>query len=574
VRKRKDTGGRTNLNHASAAWLSLTCAVLAGCFGDIGSVDGLGQEGDVDGEPGQSSNTTKVAPLCTPSAGGSESMRRLSSGELGRTVSSLLGVDASRLAAFPESQAGHSFRTDREVNLMSARDVEILHELVETLAEDLARNPETLLGCAPVGAEETSCVFRFLARFAKRAYRRPADAQESAALEGVYASLRSQGFSVQEAVASVIEVVLQSPQFLYRTEAPIDNLSDGLTGYEIASRLSYAFWGDMPDQRLFDLADSGALLNPEVIQSEADRLMADPRFTEVLAEFVSDWLDLGRIRRSAKDTQRFPQWDDSLEAAVLQEVRWFLDGLLSRGQFTLNALLLDRQTYVNAALAGLYGVSHPGGPSNTGWVPIVLPEAERAGILTQAAFLASHADGREPSPVSRGAFVRARMLCQSIVPPPNLAVDQAMTDPNASVRERLAQHRDDAACSGCHALMDPIGYGFEHFDAIGRYRTQESNGSPVDVTGAVNGVPSGGGGPFEGAIELSEMLAQSEDVEACVATQWFRFAYGRDETPEDECAVANMQYEFSRSGGDFFALWSKMVGLPSFSGRRQSSAQP
>jgi hypothetical protein len=190
---------------------------------------------------------------------------------------------------------------------------------------------------------------------------------------------------------------------------------------------------------------------------------------------------------------------------------------------------------------------------------------ERAGVLTQPGLMALLAYPDQSSPVARGVFVRERMLCQHLPPPPNdVVIEPPDPDPNATTRERFAQHTADAACSGCHSLIDPLGFGFEHYDAIGRFRTDE-NGLPVDASGSLGGIADASQvGDYEGAVELADKLLASTDFQECVAHQWTTFALGREPGEDDACAMQGIRQSFADSGGDLRELLVSIATSDSF----------
>jgi hypothetical protein len=248
---------------------------------------------------------------------------------------------------------------------------------------------------------------------------------------------------------------------------------------------------------------------------------------------------------------------------MMQELPAFIDYVLWGSDHKLSSLLTSRVGFVNDALAPIYGLTATGPTFSM----VTLPESQpRAGILTQAGLLSALAHPDQTSPVLRGKFIRSKLLCQTPPPPPPTAdiTPPALTD-GATARERLSAHlTSDSSCRGCHELMDPIGFAFESFDAVGRFRTEESN-QAIDVSGEVLGATDASlGGKFTGVRELAEKLATSSQVENCFATQWFRFASGRGEAIPDSCSLATLHDAFSRSGGDLIELVVSTTQADSF----------
>lgn len=350
----------------------------------------------------------------------------------------------------------------------------------------------------------------------------------------------------------VLQAFLQSPQLLYRTESLTDwnagRVEGGavlLDSYQVASRLSYFLWNTMPDDELFALADAGQLTDAEAVRAQAYRMLDDPRARQTVADFHEQWLGMDKFAGLARvvpgdesgDDGRFnASWQSSLEQFV-QHVFWESGGDVA-------ALLGSSSVFVDETLAPLYGVE-----------PGVFEDPSRAGILTQPALMSMLAHSEQSAPVQRGKFVREQLLCQQLPPPPpDVDTTPPDPDPSATTRERFRQHSADARCSSCHRLLDNVGFGLEAFDHLGRFRAEE-NGLPIDATG--NLLDAGDPaieGAFDGALDLAARLAQSPQVEACLATQWFRYSMGRAEQDADVCSLEQVKAEFASSGGNFREL--------------------
>jgi hypothetical protein len=239
--------------------------------------------------------------------------------------------------------------------------------------------------------------------------------------------------------------------------------------------------------------------------------------------------------------------------ALIDETAEFSDYVVRRGDGLMSTLFTANFSVIDGPLFDLYGVERPADfvPGE----PVELDPGQRAGILTQGAFLATHAHHDQTSPVHRGLFVRENILCQTIPPPPaDVVPTPPPPTPGTTMRERIAVHQSEASCSGCHQMMDQIGLGFENYDAAGRFRSEEDN-RPVDATGNLIGTgDSALDGPFNGALDLAEKLSQSSVVEQCMTRQWFRFALGRSSSNDDACSLASMQERLVASGGNIREL--------------------
>ena len=429
----------------------------------------------------------------------------------------------------------------------------------------------TLLACDPASKGEDACVANFLDDFGLRIYRRPLAVDERSRLLAFYARSK-QAFDFSTAVRLLLQAMLQSPHFLYRVETqgiPVSASVVKVSGYELASRLSYLLWSSTPDLPLLQSAASAALDTPEGVKAEAVRLLADPRAKRAMGSFFSQWLDfekISKIGQADKSSAAFPTFKPGLPALLRQEAESFVEDVFFDGG-DLNRLLSGNYTFMNQELAGFYGVS---GPSSASFEKVLLDPERRAGVLTQGGFLASHAKADQTSPVQRGLFVREQFLCSAPPPPPaNVNTMLPPPDPQATTRERLTMHRSAPECASCHALLDPVGFAFEHFDGVGLWRDTES-GKPIDATGDVVGTLDADG-KIDGALELAARLSQSAQVRQCIAKQWFRFGYGRSEADVDQCTLQRLSDAFTASGGNWQSLVLELTQTDAF---RYRTVQP
>ena len=247
----------------------------------------------------------------------------------------------------------------------------------------------------------------------------------------------------------------------------------------------------------------------------------------------------------------------------------FLDDVVWNENGSLETIFTAPYTFVNGPLAQYYGIP---GVTGSAFVKAPVDTTQRSGLLTQGGFLASQAKPNQTSPVHRGKFVREQFLCQQLPPPPpNVQIIPPALSPTLTTRQRFTQHSADAACTPCHQLMDPIGLGFETFDGAGMYRSME-NGQPIDASGQVNSADAEIQGPFNGVLELEKKLGGSSDVQACVTTQWFRYAYGRAETPADMCSMATLSNQFGAGGWKVQDLLTALTQTKAFLYRRVTPA--
>jgi hypothetical protein len=471
-------------------------------------------------------------------------LRRLTNEEYDNTVRDLLG-DTSRPAdAFAPDEAVGGFENNT-VSPVTQTLVERYMDAAESLAARAAGRLDRLAPC-PTRDTREACARSFIDGFGRLAYRRPLDDGERYALFAVYAEKEKRS-SYARAIQLVLAAMLQSPKFLYRLE-PADGASKtrALTGYEVATRLSYFIWASTPDPALLDAAAAGKLTAPADVAAAARRLLKDPRAVDGIRSFHRQWLDLRELDTKSKDPTLYPAFTPELERAIVEETLRFSAHAVLQGGDAVATLLTSNKTFVNAPLAKLYGVAPPPGE---GFALVELPRRERSGLLTQASIMAVFAGVEEASPILRGKFVREKLLCETIPPPPpGVDTTPPRFDPKRSKKERFALHRTDPSCAHCHEKMDPTGFGFEHYDAVGAWRTVDE-AAPVDAVGMLSGTEDADG-PFDGAVELAARLSASKQVRRCIAKQWFRSALGRGERPEDTPSLDGVYQAFAGAGFD------------------------
>jgi hypothetical protein len=281
----------------------------------------------------------------------------------------------------------------------------------------------------------------------------------------------------------------------------------------------------------------------EQVEAQARRMLMDPKARNVVTAFHDMWFQLYKLDTTTKDATLFPDYAD-IRSLLRQETQKFADYVFWDTDSRVDRLLVSDTGIMNAQLAQYYGLPAPTG-SDFG--PVPLAGSQRFGLLTQASILSEFSNVNRTSPTRRGKFVRAQLLCMAPPPPPaNVPpLDNSGTTAD-TIRERLAQHTSNPACSGCHHTIDPIGFALENYDTSGKYRTMEA-GAPVDATGELSGV-TGMAGPVNGALELSQHVAGTAEYPNCVATQWFHFALGRQPGPKDACALAIIKADFKSAG--------------------------
>jgi len=422
-------------------------------------------------------------------------------------------------------------------------------DLAEAAIAALGSNAPSATFACP-GSDQTACAREFVTTFGKRAFRRPLDAAEVDDLVALYTKLRTDPqltYGFQDALGVVVQAMLQSPGFLYRWErglaAPqMDGALVKFDNYEVASRLSYFIWNSMPDAILMAAADAGKLTTPDQVAEQAARLLLDPRANATLADFITQWLELGTVRELVKDAAVYPAFKPGLRDSMWAETIAFSRDVLRGPSPTFANLLTAPYTFVDAPLAQYYGVT----PDATGRVD--LSGTSRGGLLTQGALMAVKGNSYRTSPVRRGKLILNRLLCSTIPPPPpDVVPELPPPDPTKTQREQMAEHRSNPACSGCHVTMDALGFAFEHFDGAGNYR-KDDRGLAIEASGSA--LFDGTTVAFQSANDLARALASSPTAHECFVRQWLRYAIDRFEQSTDTAAVAYLSSSYQTSGLD------------------------
>jgi hypothetical protein len=426
-------------------------------------------------------------------------------------------------------------------------ELEHFQSAAASVAKAIVSDAASLDKVAPCasGAAPADCTKNAVQTFGTRAYRAPvtdaADIDRHVQLFNVGAAT-----SYQFGIELLLRGMLQSPRFLYRVEIgtgeKVSEKAVKLSPHEIAARLSYRVWGTMPDQGLNDAIAAGTLSTKEGVAAQLTRMLADPRGQKLVNHFLESWTHIAKVDGLVKSPELYPEFQEPTFKTGLkdQATAFFADVLSNRGG-KLNALLTTQN------------------------------DVTAAGLLALPAIMAITGKPDESSPIYRGLFVREALLCQQLPSPPANVPPAPEVDPTSSTRDRANQHNADPACSGCHRLLDPLGFGFENYDTIGRYRTTDG-GKPIDASGNLASTRDIDG-PFNGVAELATRLASSAEVEECVTRQWFRFAIERFEQESDGCSLKAVLDGFKGSGQDLNTLPQAVVGTDAYLYRRPLDAQ-
>lgn len=488
-----------------------------------------------------------------PAAGGAPSvdpmvpegrtvLHRLNAVELRNVLTDVLGAEAAAALPKLDDPLVQALDTNAEALTVSPSAVDSMFQSAKAIAQ--AVKPAAL-GACPMGTDDRACAQERIPRLAQRLLRRPPTADETTSYLALWDAVRARE-NAAAATQAVLQRLLLAPEFLYHVELG-DPTTGRLDGWEMASRLAFLAWESAPDQLLHDAAKAGRLATKAGVRAELERLFADPKGARTFSRFLGLWSDADKLDGLTKDPKAYPGFD-LLRAPMRDELGRFV-GDLVQNDGTLAQLLTSRESFVDGALASFYGVTAPATP----FARVTLPPERAGGLLTQGAFLAIHGKAQRSAPILRGIFVRERLLCAPVPPPPPgvSAAEPPGTITDRTTREYFASLTAGPTCQACHAQINPIGYAFEGFDGTGRARAMD-NGLPVDTSSALVGLD--GERMFPGAPELAAHLAKSDRVRDCLARFWFRSRFRRLESDDDEVIVARLAGAFARSGDRLRAL--------------------
>jgi len=413
----------------------------------------------------------------------------------------------------------------------------------ETTPVQVARHMQ-LLGVKPgeVPTNTSMAARRTMRRFATSAFRRPVSDTEMERLYALYENAEQRGDSYEERIKLVMKAVLVSPDFLFRIEAPPQGPAiEPVTDFELATRLSYLFWSTMPDQELLVLAKLGQLNSEQTLKAQVDRMLDDPRSKTFFETFVGQWLgtrDVGG-RRAATENAIQNEYTPFIAADMRQQAVLLFENIVREDRSLLELLDSD-YTYLTGKLAKFLSIPVSQPLPRDEFQRVILPDGRHGGVLGLGGVLAltSHISERQASPVLRGAWVLDTLLGTRIPTPPDdvPALDKKKRRARKlTLRETLELHRENEACAACHNLMDPIGFGLENFDFLGRWR-DEDNGKPIDATGQL---PTGE--RFSGPAELKKlMLKRKDEFARQLIRKMLGYALGRSLVDADECTIEQL----------------------------------
>jgi hypothetical protein len=485
-------------------------------------------------------------------------IRRLTKIEYGNTLHDFLGVDAAIAKELPDEVPGEGY-----LNSLSPMQTEQYLGIANTALQKIpAGARKRLFGNKDDNVRD---VARTLAR---SAYRRPPTEAELDVLMKVFGLGQANKLDRPESLRLMLKAVLVSPQFLFITpskDSPSGEKIVPLDDYQLASRLSYLLWATMPDAELSKLADEGKLHEPAVLKAQTKRLLSDQRSRALFDGFGAQWLGTAELRDKTFDAAKFPEMTPELRAAMYDEARLFFDSIVRENRSVVSFVNSD-YTFLNGTLAKIYGLEKKiTGPDMQ---KVKLTDANRGGILSMPGVLATTSFATRTSAVKRGVWVLEQVLGQRVPPaPPNVPAlekqDQKKVA-NLTLRQRTELHRTNAVCANCHKILDPIGFGLENFDAIGRWRDKDESGGPIDAVGELPG-----GKHFSSPKELKAIIAsRKDDLARNLTEKLLAYALCRQLDGYDHIIVDQMLKTIAADGHKMQTVISEIITSYPFLNRR------
>ena len=499
-------------------------------------------------------------------------IRRLTKAEYGNTLHDLFGVDPAVARGLPDEVFGEGYLNTLSP-LQSEKYLGIANEVVDRIVAPADAPPtalqQRLFGEPPAPGADARAAARTVARsLARDAYRRPPTEAELDVLVGVFDLGRDHHLAYPSALGLMLKAVLVSPQFLFIT--PATEIAPGRTivpldDYQLASRLSYLLWATLPDAELAGLADRGTLHEPAILQAQVRRLLLDPRSRALFDGFGAQWLGVGELAGKTFDPVKFPQMTGELRSAMYDEARLFFDSIVRENRSVVGFVDSD-YTFLNETLAKIYGLEKTvTGPAMR---RVQLTDANRGGILGMPGILATTSFPHRTSAVKRGVWVLEQVLGEHVPPaPPNVPALEKQNNAqvaNLTLRQRTELHRTDSVCTNCHKILDPIGFGLENFDAIGRWRDQDDTGGAIDAAGEIPG-----GKRFSSPQELKVIIAaRQEELARNLTVKLLAYALCRQLEGYDEIVVDRLVETIAKDGYRMQSLITAIVTSYPFTQRR------
>jgi hypothetical protein len=497
---------------------------------------------------GSSGISGKVCASGSPA--GQALIRKLNRQELNNSLQDILQVTGDYTSSLtPDASDINGFTNNAENLQIDSDNLYTLYYATQTAVNDaLNKTNSPLLQCT--AGQNAACAQTKIAELAKKAYRRPISATESAKLTEIFSSSLSQGLSFKESMGFAMLRIFISPDFLYRSSYSGLASQQGvrLSPHELATRIAYFLWSSAPDATLLAAADNNQLQTESEIRVQVKRLLMDPKADRFIRNFTDEWVGMQKLQAAFRDGL-----SEQLKVDMQEETERMMMSIVREDRSVVDVIGAD-YSYINANLATHYGISGVTGTQfrRVDFSPLQIP---RRGLLTQGSILTLTSSPSETKPVARGAQILTNITCNPPPPFPDGLTVTPISDSNTgvSIRERMAVHRQGTSCFGCHKEMDPVGLGLENYDQLGRYRTKYTSGNPVEAYGTIRDVP------FQNGMQLIDFIVQQNDFKRCITKKLMGYAIGRSMTTSDQCAIQSIGDNFGAKERTFSDLISAIV---------------
>ncbi len=548
--------------------LILNPLLFAGFFACAGTVEPAVEPASGAPKPGPPASAPQPAPITMPrKPAGPQPVARLhklTAREFSASLKDILGADILLSGLEADQQIDGLYSVGASELSISPAGISRFEGAVQGAVENTlsdAAKAKKLLACVPTQAMDTACLAKAMNALGRRAFRRPLLPAETNRYVTVAQSIGTEANDPLLGLRFGISALLQSPNFLYRSEVGTPSPGDGgrhkYSGYEMASRLAAILWGSVPDDPLLDAAAQDSLATETGVRKQGERLLAHANARRALGNFASDLYGTEHLENAFKDTNIFKTWTPSMRESMRDDLLARVADLAFGTPGDYLTLFDSRTVFVNNELGKLYSVAAAMPDSMR---KVDLPDTSpRRGLLGSGAILAGYALPQRTSPTQRGRFIAESLLCKTVpLPPPGVDTNLDETsDPKASLREQLDKHRANPQCASCHALMDPLGLGLENFDAIGNYRTTDK-GKTIDTSGMLDGMVFRNGG------ELGERLRQHPQAGPCFVRKLYAHAQGRLPLDVDEPGLDVLAKQFFQGGNRAQQLLLDLVSHEAF----------
>ncbi len=563
---------------------ALLCTLLAcgGCDGLIGHSADDPRSGSP-GDPGSGVPTASAvgslfecdSPAPAPAKArlvrlsGEQYARAVDVLRRGRSSNSNRDRSASAVdSPFPDATTADRFTTISNSHFIGEAEATTVLQSASTVAADIADDLTSAGASCAANDFDESCARSIINEKAEDMLGRPLDADELQMYVDLATDSRVTALGDEAALETVLEALLSSPSFLFRTElgAPLGDGTFKLTPHEVAAALAYTLTDGPPDQQLWEAANDGSLADPAEIKAQVRRVLGSLDQNDAMARFIREYFHYDEASSVGKELAEFPFHDAE---ALEDDTRLFVEEVLARSdaESVLQTLLTANWGFARAGTAESYNLASESLPSDGSPELVTFESGERVGILSQPSWIVAYSKMDHNDAIRRGKFVREALLCGSI-PPINIGMVEPLDlSPDKTMRESLEQHVSDPSCQGCHSLMDPLGLPFSGFDHLGRERDMEA-GRPVDASGSLTGSGSQDG-DFDGVPEMMDKLAASEIVRQCFVVHAYEYFRGAPRTESDGCALQDADAALLAAGGDvvemiaeFFASDEFLIRVP------------